>query len=128
MRRRKALQQFGLLATAASTGGCAAILGGGNQTNDDGDRKRSGSLESKDISFEKGDNNNLVVIVSVKNNGDSKSSATLKVSVVIDDATHELKPKVTVPGGKTKDVRVPFEVAYSKYTDGSQTSIDINLL
>ncbi|GAA0199370.1 hypothetical protein [Haladaptatus pallidirubidus] len=128
MRRRKALQQFGLVAALASTGGCASILGGGNQTNDDGDRARSGDLETIGIDgITEGESGNLVVVVNIKNHGDSKSSAPLKVSATIDGTVHEKTPKVTVPGGQTKAVRIPFEVEYAKYDEASRTSIDLDL-
>ncbi|WP_435153812.1 hypothetical protein [Haladaptatus sp. DFWS20] len=128
MRRREALQQFGLVAAIASTGGCAAILGGGNQTPNDGDRKVSGSLETVGINgVTEGDEGNLVVSVSIKNTGDSKESATLKVSAEIDDTVHEKSPKVTVPAGKTKEVKIPFEVKYAKYEEASRTSISLDL-
>lgn len=127
MRRRKALQRFGLAATLASTGGCAAILGGGPQTTDDGDRKRSGTLENQNISVEKGKEGKLVVIVTVKNTGEKKTSATLKTSVTIDDSVHEKRPRITVPGGESKDISVVLPVDYSKYENASRTSVDLNL-
>ncbi|MFB9804023.1 hypothetical protein ACFFQF_16005 [Haladaptatus pallidirubidus] len=100
----------------------------GNQTNDDGDRARSGDLETIGIDgITEGESGNLVVVVNIKNHGDSKSSAPLKVSATIDGTVHEKTPKVTVPGGQTKAVRIPFEVEYAKYDEASRTSIDLDL-
>ncbi|WP_049970613.1 hypothetical protein [Haladaptatus cibarius] len=127
MRRRNALQQFGLVAALASTGGCASILGGGSES-DDGDRARSGDLETIGIdSIVEGDNGNLVVVVNIENHGDSQSSAKLNVAATIGETVHEKTPEVTVPGGQTKGVRIPFEVEYSKYEEASRTSIDLDL-
>ncbi|WP_266077235.1 hypothetical protein [Haladaptatus caseinilyticus] len=128
MRRRKALQRFGLVAVAASSGGCAAILGGGNQKADDGDRRVSGNLETVSINgVREGDSGNLVVAVSIKNNGDDTASATLKVSTIIGETVHEKSPKVTVPGGQTKEVTIPFEVKYAKYENASHTTVNLDL-
>ncbi|WP_227376566.1 hypothetical protein [Haladaptatus halobius] len=127
MRRRKALQRFGLVATLASTGGCAAILGGGGQRSGDGDRKRSGTLENRNISVEKGEKGKLVVVVTVKNTGEKKASATLKTSVTIDDSLHEKRTKVTVPGSESKDISVVLPVDYSRYDNASRTSVDLDL-
>ncbi|GKZ12124.1 hypothetical protein [Haladaptatus sp. T7] len=127
MRRRDALQQFGLVAALASTGGCAAILGGRGGNQDDGDRSRAGNLESLKIRPKKGDDGNLVVVVTIQNHGDSEESAELEVTADLNDVVHEMNPTVTVPGKETKDVEVPFEVTYEKYSEASSTSISINL-
>ncbi|WP_458188723.1 hypothetical protein [Haladaptatus sp. NG-WS-4] len=127
MRRREALQQFGLVATLASTGGCAAILRGGSQTPKDGDRRRAGSLKTQNFRVEEGENGKLVIVATVKNDGEKKSSATLKISVTIDDSVHEKRPKVTVPGGEEKEFSIVMPVDYSRYENASRTSTDLNL-
>ncbi|WP_458205334.1 hypothetical protein [Haladaptatus sp. NG-SE-30] len=127
MRRREALQQFGLVATLASTSGCAAILGGGSQTHDDGDRRRSGNLKNEGIEVKEGEKGKLVVIVTVENTGERKDSATLKTSVTIGESVHEKRRKVTVPGGESKAVTVVMPVDYAKYENASRTSIDLDL-
>lgn len=127
MRRRESLQKLGLVVSLTSMSGCAAILGGRSNNQDDGNRKRSGNLESVQLRPKEGKNDNLVVVVTVKNNGEKKESADLKVSVTIDGTVHERTPKITVPGGEKKEITVPFELEYDKYTGGQTTSIDIDL-
>lgn len=126
MRRREALQQIGLVASLASTGGCAAIIGGRGDGRDDGNRKRSGNLESVRLQPTKGGDDNLVVVVTVRNEGDSKESADLKVSVSLNDALHERTPRITVPGGEEKDIKVPYKIPYEEYRS-SKSSISIDL-
>jgi hypothetical protein len=128
MRRRDALQQFGLVASLAATSGCAAILGGRGGNTDDGDRRRAGNLESIKIRPKEGDNGNLVVVVTVQNHGSKKESATLKVTTTLDDVVHEMEPEITVPGNESKDVNVPFEVTYEKYDAANKSAIDIDLV
>lgn len=128
MRRRDALQQFGLVASLAATSGCAAILGGRGGNTDDGDKKRSGDLESIKIRPKEGENGNLLVVVTVQNHGSKKQSATLKVTATTDGAVHEMEPKISVPGNESKDVHVPFEVTYEKYDNANKSSISINLV
>ncbi|WP_231183234.1 hypothetical protein [Haladaptatus sp. DYF46] len=127
MRRRDALQQFGLVATFAATSGCAAILGGRGGNSDDGDRSRAGNLKSVKIRPTEGNDGKLVVVVTIRNEGDKEESADLKVSATIDDGVHETEPTVSVPGKKTKDVKVPLPVTYKKYDEANSTSIDIDL-
>ncbi|MFH5798723.1 hypothetical protein [Haladaptatus sp. CMAA 1911] len=128
MRRRDALRQFGLVASLAATSGCAAILGGRGGNSDDGDKKRSGDLESVKIRPKENDDGNLVVVVTVQNHGSEKESATLKVTTTVDGVVHLMDPEITVPGNESKDVHVPFEVTYEKYDSAGKSSIDINLI
>ncbi len=127
MRRRESLQKLGLVISLTSLSGCAAILGGRGNKQDDGDRKQSGNLESVQLRPKEGKDDNLVVLVTVKNKGTKKESADLKVSVTIDGTVHERTPKITVPGGEKKKITVPFELKYEKFTDADRTSIDLNL-
>ncbi len=128
MRRRDALQQFGLVASLAATSGCAAILGGRGGNTDDGDKKRSGNLESVKIRPTENDDGNLVVVVTIQNHGSKKESATLKVTATTDGVVHLMDPEITVPGNESKDVHVPFEVTYEKYDNANKSSISINLV
>ncbi|WP_433624412.1 hypothetical protein [Halomicrococcus sp. NG-SE-24] len=129
MRRRDALQRLGLVAVLGSTGGCAAILEGGQEKkSSDDDPKRSGSLETmKILGPRKGENDNLVVATEIKNHGEKKSSATLDVTVEIDDTVHNRDHRVTVPGGERKEVEVPLEVKYAKYENADKRSISLDL-
>lgn len=127
MRRREALQTLGV-AVLGSASGCTAILGGGTGDGGDGNRKRSGNLESMEIKGpEKGNDGNLVVVVAVKNKGEKKTSAKLEVTVTLGETVHVGNEKASIPGGERQDVRVAFDMKYTKWERASSRSIDVNL-
>ncbi|WP_327052369.1 hypothetical protein [Halomicrococcus gelatinilyticus] len=130
MHRRDALQRIGLVAAVASTSGCAAIIEGGpDRKPRDGDRKRSGNLESTNIipPYEDEDGN-VVVGVTITNNGDEQASATLEASLEIGESVHEKSTTVTVPGGESKDVTITYDLDFETYENADTKGIDFNLV
>jgi len=130
MHRRDALQRIGLVAAVASTSGCAAIIEGGPERKPrDGDRKRSGNLETITLHPpSKSDYGNVVVGATIRNNGDNQESATLEARLEIGETIHEKSTKVTVPGGESKDVDITYDIDFETYETAERTGIEFNLV
>jgi hypothetical protein len=129
MDRRDALRRVGA-ALAVAGAGCVARRGTGPRTPPPpGERERTpegSDLAVTDISPAEADGGHLRIDATVENRGTEARTATLALTVTVDEESVERTREVTVGGGNERTVGVDFEsVSYEAFASGGSVSPEL---
>jgi hypothetical protein len=131
--RRRSVLRGGLGCVAAAVGGCLGRLpratGPRNLPDAPADRPRRTpdrpDLVVGTFDFEAADDDTLRVFGTVENRGDVRRTGTVRVSVGVGTDEFRRETSVTVDPGATAEWAVPFEVAYDRFADGGDISVEV---
>ncbi|WP_132057500.1 hypothetical protein [Halorussus amylolyticus] len=120
MRRRDTLRKCVGVVTVGGLGALAGCTGGG-----DADDGGEANLAVEGFDHGADDSGELVVTVTVENDGDAEGSGTLYVEVEAgEDITRESQEVTVAPGGsETYDLKFPFD--YERFRDQGSISLDL---